>query len=100
MPKMWGVTEEYLNSTAISSYLNESNSINASETNGEQEIARIFHVTGRPILVLFGTVGNLLAFYVMQRSSLNKVSTCFYMSILALADTGKNLFLMNDIFLS
>ena len=42
-----------------------------------------------PILIVFGTLGNSLVFVVMSRGSLKHVSTCFYMSILALADTGK-----------
>ena len=54
-----------------------------------KEIGRMSEVIVRPILVLFGTIFNILSFYVMRRGSLKKVSTCFYMSILALADTGK-----------
>ena len=53
-----------------------------------QEIGRMMHVVLKPILIVFGTIGNLLTFYVMRRGSLKDVSTCFYMSILALADTG------------
>ena len=40
-------------------------------------------------LPVVGGFGNILTFIVMQRGSLKDVSTCFYMSILALADTGK-----------
>ena len=40
-------------------------------------------------LPVFGGFGNILTFIVMQRGSLKEVSTCFYMSMLALADTGK-----------
>ena len=40
-------------------------------------------------LLVFGGFGNILTFVVMQRASLKEISTCFYMSILALADTGK-----------
>ena len=40
-------------------------------------------------LPIFGGFGNILTFIVMQRGSLKEVSTCFYMSMLALADTGK-----------
>ena len=54
-----------------------------------KEITRIIHVIVRPTLVVFGTIGNTLAFYIMRRSSLKHLSTCFYMSILALADTGE-----------
>ena len=53
------------------------------------EIARFIHVIFRPILFIFGTAGNCLSFYIMRRTSLKNVSSCFYMSILALADTSK-----------
>ena len=53
------------------------------------EIARLIQVIVRPILVAIGTVGNCLSFYIMRRTSLKHVSSCFYMSLLALADTGK-----------
>ena len=54
-----------------------------------KEIARMINIVVRPILVIFGTIGNGLSFYVMRRSSLKNLSTCFYMSILAVADTGE-----------
>ena len=53
-----------------------------------KETTRLMQVYIRPIIIVGGTVGNLLTFCVMQRGSM-KVSTCFYMAILALADTGK-----------
>ena len=40
-------------------------------------------------LPVLGGFGNMLTFIVMQRGSLKEISTCFYMSILALADAGK-----------
>ena len=60
-----------------------------STTWDNREIVRIIHVIVRPTLVVFGTIGNTLSFYIMRRSSLQRLSTCFYMSILALADTGE-----------
>ena len=39
-------------------------------------------------LPVVGGLGNILTFIVMQRGSLKDVSTCCYMSLLALADTG------------
>ena len=59
----------------------------------EREIASVIHVAVRPLLIVFGTTGNILSFLVMRRGSLKTVSTCFYMSILALADTGKSRFI-------
>ena len=54
-----------------------------------EEIARLIQIIVRPILIIIGTVGNCLSFYIMRRTSLKEVSTCFYMSLLALADTSK-----------
>ena len=54
-----------------------------------KEIARLINIIVRPILVVFGTIGNGLSFFIMRRSSLKNLSTCFYTSILALTDTGK-----------
>ena len=55
----------------------------------DAEIARFIHITVRPILLVFGSTGNCLSFYIMRRTSLKNISSCFYMSILALADTSK-----------
>ena len=55
----------------------------------DAEIARLIQIIVRPMLIIIGSIGNVLSFYIMRRSSLKDVSSCFYMSILALADTGK-----------
>ena len=54
-----------------------------------REITSMIQIVMRPLLIVFGTTGNVLLFLVMRRGSLKTVSTCFYMSILALADTGR-----------
>ena len=54
------------------------------------EPLRSVNIIVRSILIGVGTAGNIMAFFVMQRGSLRKVSTCFYMSALALVDTGKS----------
>ena len=61
------------------------------------EIARLIQIIFRPILIIVGTAGNCLSFYVMSRTSLKDVSSCFYMSILALADTSKSLSFLDKI---
>ena len=53
------------------------------------ELTRILHIVIRPVLIVFGTIGNGLSFYIMRQGSLKKMSTCFYLSILAIADTSK-----------
>ena len=54
------------------------------------DIARLIHVIVRPILTIIGTVGNGLTIYIMRKSSLKDLSTCFYMVVLALADSSKS----------
>ena len=56
---------------------------------GEAEIVRFLDSTIRPVLIVIGTIGNGLSFYIIRQGSLRKMSTCFYLSILALADTSK-----------
>ena len=55
-----------------------------------EEIVRMIQVIGRPPIIILGTIGNLLTFFTMQRGSLKHMSTCFYMAILGLADTGES----------
>ena len=60
-----------------------------------KETTRLMQVYIRPVIIVGGTVGNLLTFCVIQRGSMKKVSTCFYMAILALDDTGKSLIVVH-----
>ena len=59
------------------------------DENNTQEIVRLVHVIVRPILIIGGTVGNILTLYITRRPSLKHLSTCFYMFLLAVADTSK-----------
>ena len=84
--------------TSFTIYFNSSETT-ANPTNGEDkfkwtdtEIARLIHIIVRPILVILGTVGNGLTVYIMRMTSLKKVSSCFYMFVLALVDTRKWMF--------
>ena len=54
-----------------------------------EEIVRLIQIFVRPMLTVTGTLGNALSLYIMRQSSLKNVSSCFYMAVLALADTGK-----------
>ena len=54
-----------------------------------EEIARLIQVIFRPILIIVGTIGNGLTIYIMRKTSLKNVPTCFYMFVLALADSRK-----------
>ena len=81
----------FFNSTTQTPNVSEmfANTTDDYDDTSDGEAARMVHVIGRPVLVVLGTIGNCLAFYVMRKGSLKNVSTCFYMAILALADTGK-----------
>ena len=70
-----------------SSYSNSSN-IELDSDGGFKETKRIIFLVVNAVYIVFGTFGNVLIFIVMRRGSLKDMSTCFYMSILALADTG------------
>ena len=54
-----------------------------------KQISRVLVLSTFPVILLVGTIGNLLTFIVMQRGSLKHSSTCFYMTMLAVADTCK-----------
>ena len=65
------------------SYINETK-VSPSEN---QEVSRLLHVAIRPFLIVLGTYGNTVSFYIMRGGSLEEVLTCFYMAMLAIADT-------------
>ena len=94
-------SQEYLNysSTFFSDHMILSDNTTESSSDGEtllllgEENARLIHIIVRPILIVVGTVGNILTIYIMRKTSLRNVSSCFYMSILGLADTSKYIML-------
>ena len=51
------------------------------------EIRRLLFAVILPIFIVFGTYGNAVSFYVTRRGSMKKVSTCFFLAILAIADS-------------
>ena len=81
--------------TDLDGFLNSSNITTEPSAVGEpfkwtsDEIARLIQIIFRPIFIIVGTVGNGLTVYIMRRTSLKHLSTCFYMFVLPLADTSK-----------
>ena len=63
--------------------------INDSTDYSDYEMGRLITVIFYPVIIIVGTIGNFLTFIVMQRGSLKHSSTCFYMAMLAVADTCK-----------
>ena len=87
---------ELTSSTEFSGLFNVSNTTTESSI-GEKtfkwtdaEIARLIQVIVRPVLIILGTIGNCLTMYIMRRTSLKDLSSCFYMTVLAVADTSKS----------
>ena len=56
--------------------------------NTDKEIVRIVVIATFPVILIVGSIGNALTFVIMQKGSLKHSSTCFYMAMLAVADTG------------
>ena len=63
--------------------------VNYSVSFSKNEVARLLQVFMRPLLIILGTYGNAVSFYIMRRGSLKEVSTCSYKAMLAIADTGE-----------
>ena len=53
----------------------------------EEKMVKIVILSAFPVIFVIGTIGSLLTFIVMQRGSFKHSSTCFYMAMLAVADT-------------
>ena len=82
-----------LNNTSTNTEYPDNITIPQDESNGttgwEYTTAEIILSVSYIIIIIFGSIGNILTFIIMRRGSMKDVSTCFYMSILALADTGE-----------
>jgi hypothetical protein len=59
------------------------------ETNSLALLLFVHHVEiiTLPILIVFGTIFNIMTFIVMRRQRMRVSSTCFYMAALAVTDT-------------
>ena len=77
---------EYLNS---SNSTTEGSSVEGTFKWTSEEIAKLIQIIIRSILIMAGAVGNCLTIYIMRRTSLKHLSTCFYMFLFAVADTCK-----------
>ena len=87
-------SEVSTNSSDVNRYNNSSlddnhaNDPDPGPSAGPSEVFRLVRLVLLLTFLVLGSIGNILVFIVMRRGSLKDVSTCFYMSILALADTG------------
>ena len=80
------IFEDFLNSSNITT---EATAVEETFKWTNAEIARLLQIIFRPILIVLGSIGNCLTIYIMRRSSLKHLSTCFYIFVLALADSSK-----------
>ena len=65
------------------------NETNNERYDGETMTMRIIFTVIPIIIIIFGTVGNIISFVILRSGDLKKISTCFYMSVLAVSDTGE-----------
>ena len=61
----------------------------SSELTKKRQMILIVYIFVYLIILIVGSIGNSLTFIIMQRGSLKHSSTCFYMAMLAVADTCK-----------
>ena len=81
-----GLLEEY----AINfSDVKEANAHNDSVASQEEYSARMISVVLGPFFLIFGSAGNILSLVILRSGDFKTLSTCFYMSVLAVMDTGK-----------
>ena len=82
-----------LNYTSKDAEYTDNITIPPDESNGTTgyTTAELILIVSYIIIIIFGSIGNILTFIIMWRGSMKDVSTCFYMSILALADTGETI---------
>jgi len=59
------------------------------ETNSDAILAIVYRIEiiTLPILIIFGSICNIMTFIVMRRRRMRISSTCFYMAALAVTDT-------------
>ena len=55
----------------------------------EEHIAEMIYIIFGGVIIIIGTIGNSLSLIILRKGDLKKLSTCFYMSMLAVADLGK-----------
>ena len=73
------------------------NTNTTTEPTSSSDTGRLIRLATLPVNIIFGTIGNVLILFVMQRGSLKRTPICLYMSVLAVADTGKGTFVCNRI---
>ena len=77
--------------TGFAEFSNLCNTTSATETFEwtNAKAVRLIQIIIRPMLIIVGTVGNCLTIYIMRRTSLKHLPSCFYMFVLALTDSSK-----------
>ena len=82
-----------LNDT-LQTNLSQNTNTTLEESNGKETV-RLMRVIASPVIIIFGTVGNLLILFIMRKEPLKKTPICFYMSVLAVTDTGRSMMLFS-----
>ena len=59
------------------------------ETN-EDKIGRWIQIIFGGVIIIVGTIGNSISLLILRSGDLKKLSTCFYMTMLAVFDLGRS----------
>lgn len=88
----FNVTITWINDTIL--YLNDSNVTEiphmggeGMQTNPTRRLAIALLIWLLPVVIIFGTIGNIFSFVLMLQREMRHTSTYFYLAILAVADT-------------
>ena len=55
----------------------------------KEQIGQKVHLVVGGCILLFGTFGNVMTLMILRTKQLRKLSTCIYMSVMAVCDLGK-----------
>ena len=63
----------------------------------EEKLGELVHIIFGGVLIIVGTIGNCFSLIILRTGDLKKLSTCFCMSMLAIADLGNYLIICQKI---
>ena len=71
-----------------SSAIRTSNGKGGHISTDDEMLGELVHIIFGGVLIIVGTIGNCFSLIILRTGDLKKLSTCLYMSMLAIADLG------------
>ena len=85
-------TQIQSNAFGVPKYQNE-----GSFNEREEEVGQTIHLVVGGCILTVGTLGNVMTLVILSTKQLRKLSTCLYMSLMAVCDLGKFEFLLTHL---